>query len=136
MKEYIYGFREYNHKLNKLNSLSNKNKIHYIKKNNIIGIKKLMIILFNNFKKTIPSIYILVSNAFFSPMPWEADLFYSQNVLKKKNITLNWFPVGTGAFKLTENNPNLRMVLEKNENFRGEIYPSLSDKIINENYTQ
>ena len=41
MKEYIYGFEEYNHKLNKLNSLSNKNKIHYIKKNNIIEIKKI-----------------------------------------------------------------------------------------------
>lgn len=132
MKEYIYGFEEYNHKLNKLNSLSNKNKIHYIKKNNIIGIKKIDDYTFSiTLKKQYPQFIYWLAMPFFSPMPWEADLFYSQNVLKKKNITLNWFPVGTGAFKLTENNPNLRMVLEKNENFRGEIYPSLSDKIIN-----
>ncbi len=132
MKEYIYGFEEYNHKLNKLNSLSNKNKIHYIKKNNIIGIKKIDDYTFSiTLKKQYPQFIYWLAMPFFSPMPWEADLFYSQNLLKKKNITLNWFPVGTGAFKLTENNPNLRMVLEKNENFRGEIYPSLSDKIIN-----
>lgn len=132
MKEYIYGFEEYNHKLNKLNSLSNKNKIQYIKKNNIIGIKKIDDYTFSiTLKKQYPQFIYWLAMPFFSPMPWEADLFYSQNLLKKKNITLNWFPVGTGAFKLTENNPNLRMVLEKNENFRGEIYPSLSDKIIN-----
>ena len=132
MKEYIYGFEEYNHKLNKLNSLSNKNKIHYIKKNNIIGIKKIDDYTFSiTLKKQYPQFIYWLAMPFFSPMPWEADLFYSQNLLKKKNITLNWFPVGTGAFKLTENNPNLRMVLEKNENFRGEIYPSLLDKIIN-----
>ena len=131
MKEYIYGFEEYSLKLNKLNSLSNENKIHYIKKNNIIGIKKIDDYTFSiTLKKQYPQFIYWLAMPFFSPMPWEADLFYSQNLLKKKNITLNWFPVGTGAFKLTENNPNLRMVLEKNENFRGEIYPSLSDKII------
>jgi ABC-type transport system substrate-binding protein len=60
---------------------------------------------------------------FFSPMPWEADSFYSQPLLKKKNISLDWYPVGTGAFMLSENNPNLRMVLQKNPNYHGETYP-------------
>jgi oligopeptide transport system substrate-binding protein len=32
--------------------------------------------------------------------------------------------VGTGAYMLTENNPNARMVLERNPNFRGEPYPA------------
>ncbi len=40
-----------------------------------------------------------------------------------KNITLDWYPVGTGPFMLSENNPNRRMVLERNPNFRGEAYP-------------
>ena len=61
---------------------------------------------------------------FFAPMPWEADAFYSQEGMSDRNITLNWYPVGTGPFMLTENNPNLRMVLSKNPHFHGELYPS------------
>ena len=57
-------------------------------------------------------------------MPWEADYFYSQAGMTEKNITLDWYPVGTGPFMLSENNPNLRMVLERNPNFRGEAFPS------------
>ena len=61
---------------------------------------------------------------FFAPMPWEADRFYSQPGLKARNITLDWYPVGTGAYMLTENNPNRRMVLERNPNFHGQRYPA------------
>lgn len=60
---------------------------------------------------------------FFAPMPWEAIKFYSQPLLQKRNITLDWFPIGTGPFFLAENNPNMIMVLEKNKNFHGENYP-------------
>ncbi len=60
---------------------------------------------------------------FFAPMPWEADRFYAQPGMRERNITLDWYPVGTGPFMLTDNNPNLRMVLERNPNFRGERYP-------------
>ena len=35
--------------------------------------------------------------------------------------------VGTGPFVLSENNPNARMVLSRNPNFRGEAYPSEGD---------
>lgn len=61
---------------------------------------------------------------FFAPVPWEAIKFYSQPLLQKRNITLDWFPVGTGPFVLAENNPNMMMVLEKNKNFHGETYPT------------
>ncbi|MCK5669014.1 MAG: ABC transporter substrate-binding protein, partial [Gammaproteobacteria bacterium] len=60
---------------------------------------------------------------FFAPMPWEADAFYSQAGMSDRNITLDWYPLGTGPFMLSENNPNRRMVLEKNPNFRGETFP-------------
>ncbi len=60
---------------------------------------------------------------FFAPMPWEADQFYDQAVLKERNLTLDWYPVGTGPFMLVENNPNRRMVLKKNPNFHLETYP-------------
>ena len=70
-----------------------------------------------------PQFRYWLSMYFFAPMPWEADYFYSQPGMTEKNITLDWFPVGTGPFMLTENNPNRRMVLDKNPNFRGEAYP-------------
>jgi oligopeptide transport system substrate-binding protein len=57
---------------------------------------------------------------FFSPMPWEAEACTSQPGMKQNNITLDWYPVGTGAYMLTENNPNMRMVLARNPNFHGE----------------
>jgi len=60
---------------------------------------------------------------FFAPMPWEADVFYAQPGLAERNILLDWYPIGTGPYLLSENNPNLRMVLERNPNFHGETYP-------------
>jgi len=53
--------------------------------------------------------------------------FYQQKGLIAKNLTLNWFPVGTGAYYLAENNPNRQMKLLANPNYHNETYPSLSD---------
>jgi oligopeptide transport system substrate-binding protein len=61
---------------------------------------------------------------FFAPVPWEAERFFAQPGMEAKNFTLDWWPVGTGPYMLTENNPNARMVLERNPNFRGEPYPA------------
>ena len=60
---------------------------------------------------------------FFAPMPWEADRFHSQPGMAERNLMLDWYPIGTGPYMLTENNPNARMVLERNPNFAGETYP-------------
>lgn len=70
-----------------------------------------------------PQMFFWMTMPFFAPVPWEADRFYSQPALIKKNITLDWYPVGTGPYMLTVNNPNLQMVLERNPNFHGENYP-------------
>lgn len=75
-----------------------------------------------------PQLVYWLAMPFFAPMPWEADLFYSQPGMKKRNITLNWYPVGTGPFMLTENNPNLRMILARNPNFHGEFYPDKGEE--------
>ncbi len=74
-------------------------------------------------KGVYPQFIYWLSMSFFAPMPWEADLFYSQPGMDDKNISLNWYPVGTGPFMLTENNPNRQMVLSRNPNFHGETYP-------------
>ncbi|CAK0781399.1 ABC transporter substrate-binding protein [Gammaproteobacteria bacterium] len=70
-----------------------------------------------------PQFLYWLAMPFFAPLPWEADRFYSQAGLSKRNITLDWYPVGTGPFYLEENNPNLRMVLARNPHFHGETYP-------------
>jgi len=73
-----------------------------------------------------PQFNYWLSMNFFAPIPWEADLFYQQKGLIAKNLTLNWFPVGTGAYYLAENNPNRQMRLLINPNYHDEMYPSLS----------
>ena len=67
---------------------------------------------------------------FFAPIPWEADLFYQQKGLIAKNITLNEFPVGTGAYYLAENNPNKQLRLVVNPNYHDAYYPILNSEEI------
>ncbi len=71
-----------------------------------------------------PQFVYWLAMPFFGPIPPEADQFYSQSGMKEKNITLDWYPVGTGPYMLTVNNPNRQMVLERNPNFHGERYPN------------
>lgn len=61
---------------------------------------------------------------FFAPLPALVDEFYHQPGLSQQNISLNWYPVGTGPFMLTINDPNRVMVLERNPNYREEFYPA------------
>ena len=74
-----------------------------------------------------PQLQYWLAMPFFAPMPWEAERFYAQPGMKQRNITLDWYPVGTGPYMLTVNNPNRQMVLERNPNFRLEYYPSEGD---------
>lgn len=60
---------------------------------------------------------------FFAPIPWEVDSFYSQYDMDDKNLSFGWYPVGTGPFMLSENNPNRNMVLERNPNYRTVLFP-------------
>ena len=71
-----------------------------------------------------PQFLFWLAMPFFAPIPPEADIFYSQPGLDKKNVTLDWYPIGTGPYMLTKNNPNLQMVMEKNPHFHGETYPT------------
>jgi oligopeptide transport system substrate-binding protein len=75
-------------------------------------------------KGNYPQFVYWLEMPFFSPVPIEADRFFSQPGMADKNLTLDWYPVGTGPYMLTENDPNARMVLERNPNFRGELYPA------------
>ena len=70
-----------------------------------------------------PQFIYWLAMPFFAPIPWEVERFYSQPGLTEKNITLDWYPVGTGAYMLVENDPNRIMVLERNPYFQDEYYP-------------
>ncbi len=70
-----------------------------------------------------PQFMYWLTMPFFSPVPPEADRFFAQPGMVERNLTLDWWPIGTGPYMLVENNPNARMVLARNPNFRGEAYP-------------
>lgn len=78
---------------------------------------------------TYPQFKYWLAMPFFAPMPWEADQFYANPTLKNQNISLDWYPVGTGPYVLIENNPNKQMVLAKNPNFRDETFPGTNEKL-------
>jgi len=70
-----------------------------------------------------PQFKYWLAMTFFAPIPWEAEKFYAQPGMAEKNLTLNYWPVGTGPFMLTEYVENRRHVLRRNPNFHGEKYP-------------
>jgi ABC-type transport system substrate-binding protein len=70
-----------------------------------------------------PQFKYWLAMTFFAPIPWEAEKFYANPGMAEKNLTLNYWPVGTGPYMLTEYVENRRHVLVRNPNFRGEPYP-------------
>jgi peptide/nickel transport system substrate-binding protein len=60
---------------------------------------------------------------FFAPMPQEAERFYALPGMRERNFSLDWWPVGSGPYYLSENDPNRRMVLARNPYYDSEEYP-------------
>lgn len=75
-------------------------------------------------KAKYPQFVYWLAMPFFSPMPEEAIDFYNQPAVKDRNITIDRFPVGTGAYRMDTLIAHKEIVLVKNENFRVERYPS------------
>lgn len=130
MAEYIVGFSEFGEALTASQGVPSgieENGSDYIdlRRFDMEGVTQLDRYRFKvRLKGKYPQFVYWLAMSFFAPMPWEADLFYSQPGLEKRNISLNWYPIGTGPFMLAENNPNLRMVLSRNPHFHGEAYPT------------
>lgn len=70
-----------------------------------------------------PQFNYWLAMTFTSPIPWEADRFYSQPGMAAHDLSLNTWPVGTGPYMLVESLQNRRHVLARNPHFRGEPYP-------------
>ncbi|MCF6777422.1 ABC transporter substrate-binding protein [Thiotrichales bacterium 19X7-9] len=75
-----------------------------------------------------PQFIYWLAMPFFAPMPYEAEAFYRQEGMKDRNISLDWYPVGSGPYYLSENNPNRRMVLKKNPYYHADFYPQEGEK--------
>ena len=121
MAGYIEGFAEFSQKTAGMPIQALKNQL-------LTGVTTLNAHQYRiRIKGKYPQFQYWLAMPFFAPMPWEADAFYAQAELKNKNITLDWFPVGTGPYWLAENNPNRRMVLSKNPNYHDDFYPTEGD---------
>jgi len=75
-------------------------------------------------KGTFPALQYWLTTPFFAPLPEEAEVYYAQPGLMEKNITLDFLPISSGPYQLTENNPHRHMVLERNPHFFDERFPS------------
>ena len=124
MREYIVGFDEFKKHIAEAYPDPKKNwpDLREIKLEGVSVVDRYTYRI--RIKGKYPQLVYWMAMPFFSPMPWEAEKFYAQEGMEERNISLNWYPVGTGPYMLTENNPNLRMVMEKNPNFHDERYPS------------
>lgn len=74
-------------------------------------------------KRRYPQYRYWLTMHFFSPVPQEALDFYAHPRLADLGLQLQRWPVGTGAFQMTECRPHERIVLERNPNYRDVRYP-------------
>lgn len=70
-----------------------------------------------------PQFMYWLAMPFFAPVPVEAERFYRQPGMVEKNFTLDWQPVGTGAYYLAENDPNRVMRLVRNPHYHDDYFP-------------
>lgn len=129
MTDYIVGLKEFGETLKgadrKLIEIEGRGAWLDLDKFNISGVSVIDRQTYRiRIKGKYPQFLYWLALPFFAPVPAEADRFYSQLGFAEKNLTLDWWPVGTGPYMLAEMNPNARMVLRRNPNFRGEAYPS------------
>lgn len=138
MSEYIVGLEAYGEALSRADQILQKKEgdgaFLDLNKYDLPGVQVIDPYTYRiKIKGKYPQLLYWLAMPFFAPIPPEADRFYSQPGLDKKNVTLDWYPVGTGPYMLVENNPNLQMVMVRNPNFRGETYPSKGEKEDKEN---
>lgn len=121
MAQYIVGLEEYAARLAK----ANRGGWLDLREQPLAGVQKVDSHTFRIvLKGAYPQFVYWLAMPFFAPMPWEADRFFAQPGMAERNFSLDWWPVGTGPYMLTQNDPNSRMELERNPNFRGEPYPA------------
>lgn len=127
LAQHIVGFADFNKMMNTLfNSKSVVDKQAFVDLRYIplAGVKVLDRYTYSiTVKGQYPQFIYWLAMSFFSPVPWEADAFYSQPGQEDNDISFDWYPVGTGPYLLSVNNPNRQMILSRNPNYHGEKFP-------------
>ena len=124
MSEYIIGLRDYAHRLEDVARNLPDDVYLDLDQFNISGVRSVDRYTYHvRINGKYPQFLYWLAMPFFSPVPHEAERFYRQPGMPA-NLSLDWYPVGTGPYMLTLNNPNRTMQLERNPNFAGEAYPS------------
>lgn len=126
LSEYIVGLKDYAAKLQQAEKTTPKDGYLDLMQLPLDGVQVVDSYTYRiRLKGKYPQFVYWLAMPFFSPVPWEAERFYSQpGMTDGKNLSLDWYPIGTGAYMLTVNDPNRMMVMERNPNFAGEPYPS------------
>lgn len=70
-----------------------------------------------------PQFSYWLAMTFFAPVPPEAEKFYAQPGLRANNVSLDTWPVGTGAFRMKTFLENRRHELERNPLYAHGTYP-------------
>ena len=124
MEEYIVGLKDYASTLQKYQKAHSDNFLdlndHPLEGAQVVDDYTYRIKVYGKY----PQFAYWLAMPFFAPIPAEVERFYAQEGMRERNLTLDWWPVGSGPYYLSENNPNQRMVLTKNPNFSGELYPT------------
>ena len=128
LSNHIVGMREFSAEVKALRQTMDANAWLDLRALKMTGLKQLDD---HNFTITLkgkyPQFKYWLAFHFFAPVPVEADRFYHLPGLIDKNITLDWLPVGTGAYMMTKNNPNAEIVLSRNPNYHAEQYPNVGE---------
>ncbi len=123
MEEYIVGLKEYAATLKQARQAQPSGYLD-LRAYPLSGVEAVDALTYRiKIKGKYPQFAYWLAMPFFAPMPWEAEQFYAQPGMRERNFSLDWWPLGSGPYYLSENNPNQRMVLSKNPYFSGEFYP-------------
>ena len=125
MAEYVVGLKEFAETVDKAAKAAGPGEWLDLRAYPLEGVTRVDAYTYRvTLKGRYPQFVYWLAMPFFAPMPWEAEKFFAQPGMAERNFSLDWWPVGTGPYMLSENDPNSRMVLARNPNFHGEPYPS------------
>ncbi len=127
MAEYIVGMKDYAKSLNKAyDQIGGREKSVYLDLSQypLAGVEEVDRYTYRvKIHGKYPQFLYWMAMPFFAPMAPEVDKFFTQPGMAQKNLSLDWYPVGSGAYMLTVNDPNRQMVLERNPNYHEEFFP-------------
>jgi oligopeptide transport system substrate-binding protein len=129
MSDYIVGFREYAAEISRIRTEAAKRGAPRgyldLTQYPLAGVQEVDRYTYRvRIRGKYPQLLYWMAMPFFAPLPPEVDRFFSQPGMAERNLSLDWYPVGTGPYMLSVNNPNREMVLDRNPNFHDERYPS------------